>query len=65
MNNSTDKTKLVGVGRHYEDLGLYCGGEQIKQSQNFTYPGVDINSRNLQEIEINNKIAKYNANVNA
>ena len=41
---------------------IYIGGQKLKQAENFTYLGININERNLQQAEITSRITKYNNN---
>lgn len=49
------------IERRREDLNIRTGEQQLKQSENFSYLEVSINERKGQEMEINQKIANYNA----
>lgn len=62
MNNK--KTEVMSVGRNREEINVEVGEVRIQQVSNFTYLGVNINEENLQEVELNKRIGKYNANVN-
>ena len=42
---------------------VYMGGNKLNQVENYKHLGVTVGERNLQEVEINNSIAKYNSNV--
>ena len=47
--------------RHACDVLI--GQDKVHQEANYTYIGVNVGETNLQEIEINNRIAKHNSNV--
>jgi hypothetical protein len=63
MKMNTKKTEIMHVGRNVVHLDIVVGDRQLKQVNNFTYLGVNINNENIQETEINNRINEYNANV--
>ncbi len=65
MKINTRKTKVMAVGRELEQLSVDCNGERLTEVENFNYLGININKRNLNETEINKRIEKYNANINA
>lgn len=64
MKISSEKTEVMNVGRNKEEVNVFIGEKKLKQVNNFKYLGVTINEENLQEVEINNRIGKYNANLN-
>ena len=42
---------------------MYMGQDRLHQVENYTHLGVNVGNTNMQEVEINNRIAKYNSNV--
>ena len=63
MKLNKTKTEVMCVNRIKEECNIYIGGQKLKQVENFTYLGVNINEENLQQIEISNRITKYNNNL--
>ena len=60
MKMSKTKTEVMIVSRQKEESNINIGGHRIKQTENFTYLGVNINEENLQIQEISTRINKYN-----
>ncbi len=65
MKINTRKTEVMALGRELEKLSVDCNEERLMERENFDYLGININKRNLNETEINKRIEKYNANINA
>ena len=63
VNTKKGKTELVVIARKPEQYDIYMEENKINQTENYSHLGVNIGSGNLQEIEINNRISKYNSNV--
>ena len=42
---------------------MFIGQDKVHQVANYTYLGINIGETNLQEVEISNRITKYNSNV--
>lgn len=63
LKMNKNKAEVMHVGRRREDLNISVREQQLNQVENFKYLGVNFNEGNDQEVEINRKIAKYNANV--
>lgn len=64
INTRKGKTELVVISRNREQLyDVYMGQDKLHQVENYTHLGVNVGDTNRQEIEINNRIAKYNRNV--
>lgn len=65
MKINTKKTEVLKLSRDNVPLNIMIAGERIKQVQNFQYLGVQINAENKHEVEINQRITKYNSNLMA
>ena len=52
------------MARNIEEYRITLEQHQIEQATDYEYLGVNINKRNLEESEINQRIASYNKNVN-
>jgi len=63
INTRKGKTEIVHISRHTMQCEVYMGGNKLNQVENYKHLGVNVGERNLQEVEINNRIAKYNSNV--
>ena len=63
VNTTKGKTKLVVVSGIPELHDIYMDEYKINQTENYCHLGVNIREKNLQETEIQNRIAKYNRNV--
>ena len=63
MNTNAGKTELMVIAREEQEYDVYVGEDRIGQSESYNYLGVNLNNRNLQEVEINKRIGKYNSNV--
>ena len=57
------KTEVVVISRNPTQCEIYMEGDKLYQSECYTHLGVNVGGNNLQEVEINNRIAKYNSNV--
>lgn len=62
MKINTKKTEVMHVDRNKENLVIIVEDQPLKQVNNFTYLGVNINEENAQQMELNKRINKYNAN---
>ena len=56
------KTVVMHVGKEREDCHVYIGNDRLKQVDQIKFLGVIFNTENTQQIEIDNRIEKYNAN---
>ena len=63
INTRKGKTEIVHISRHTMQCEVYMGGNKLNQVENYKHLGVNVRERNLQEVEINNRIAKYNSNL--
>lgn len=63
MKMNRQKTEVMYVGRRREEMNIEIGQETLKQVEDFSYLGVNFNEQNMQEMEINKRIVKYNVNV--
>ena len=63
VNTKKGKTEFVVISRTPEEYDIYMDQNKITQSRNYCHLGVNVGEDNLQEIEINSTIAKYNKNV--
>ena len=65
MKVSTKKAKaeFVVITRTPGEYDIYMDQNEITQSRNYYHLGVNVGEDNLQETEINSRIAKYNKNV--
>ena len=63
INTQRGKTELVVISRNNEQVyDIYMGQNRIHQVKNYNHLGVNVGETNLQEVEIGNRIAKYNRN---
>jgi hypothetical protein len=62
MKINTKKTEVMHADRNKENLVIIVEDQPLKQVNNFTYLGVNINEENAQQMELNKRINKYNAN---
>ncbi len=65
MRMNKQKTEIMKVGRIKEECNIYIENVKLKQTDKFCYLGVLFDEENRQNIEILNRIQKYNANVSA
>ena len=65
LKNNAQKTEVMHVGRDRIEMQVNIGDVRLKQVDTFSYLGVSTNEENKQDIEIDRRIAKYNANVSA
>ena len=64
INTQKGKTEVLVISRNNRHTcDVLIGQDKVHQVANYTYLGVNVGETNLQEIEINNRIAKYNSNV--
>ena len=64
INTKKGKTEIVIISRNRaQQCDIYMGENKLNQAENYTHLGVNVGETNLQEVEINNRIAKYNSNV--
>ena len=63
MNTKKGKTEFLVASRFPQQHDIYMDQNKINQIESYCYLGVNIGESNLQEDEINNRIAKYNSNV--
>ena len=53
------------VGEDRIEMQVSIGDVRLKQVDTFTYLGISSNQEDKQDVEIDRRIAKYNANVSA
>ena len=63
INTRKGKTEDVVISRNPTQCEIYMEGDKLYQSECYTHLGVNVGGNNLQEVEINNRIAKYNSYV--
>ena len=63
INKRKGKPEVVVIFRNPTQCEIYVEGDKLYQSECYTHLGVNVGGNNLQEVEINNRIAKYNSNV--
>ena len=63
INTGRGKTEFMSVSRRNEEFDISIGGNRVNQVTDYSYLGVNINSSNRQEIELNKRISKYNSNL--
>ena len=63
MKINVNKTEVMYVGRRNVEVGVEVGSERLKQVTSFKYLGVCFEKENKQDIELNNRICKYNSNI--
>ena len=62
INTAKGKTEFMQMGRERQEYDIYMGESRICQTESYKYLGVQIDSGNHQETEINSRIAKYTSN---
>ena len=64
INTQKGKTEVLVISRNSRHTcDVLTGQDKANQVANYTYLGVNVGETNVQELEINNRIAKYNSNV--
>ena len=64
INTQKDKTEVLVISRNNRHTcDVLIRQDKVHQVANYTYLEVNVGETNSQEIEINNRIAKYNSNV--
>ena len=63
MNTKKGKTEFLVLSRFPQQHNMYMDQNKINQTESYCHLGVNVGDSNLQEDEINNRIAKYNSNV--
>lgn len=63
MKISIGKTEVMAVARVEEEMRVTLGGQVLKQVDRFKYLGVMFEAGGGMKIELDQRIAKYNANV--
>ena len=63
MKMNVEKSETMHIGKNRRELQIMAGGRNLMQVENFKYLGVTFNEDCLQEVEINQRIAKYTGNV--
>ena len=64
INTQKGKTEVLVISRNSRHTcDVLIGQDKVNQVANYTYLGVNVGETNVQELEINNRIAKYNSNV--
>ena len=63
INTRKGKTEVVVISRNHTQCEIYMEGNKLYQSECYTHLGVNVGGNNLQEVEINNRLGKYDSNV--
>ena len=64
INTQKGKTEVVVISRNSRHTcDVLIGQDKVNQVANYTYLGVNVGETNVQELAINNRIAKYNSDV--
>ena len=64
INTQKGKAEVLAISRNSRHTcDVLIGQDKVNQVANYTHLGVNVGETNVQELEINNKIAKYNSNV--
>ena len=63
VNTKKGKTEFLVVSRSPQQHDIYMDQNKINQTENYCHLGVNVGESNVQEVEINNRIAKYNSNI--
>ena len=64
INTQKGKTEVLVLSRRSRHTcDVFMGQEKVHQIANYAYLGINIGETNLQEVEINSRVAKYNSNV--
>ena len=58
INTRKGKTEVVVISKNPTQCEIYMEGDKLYQSECYTHLGVNVGGNNLQEVEINNRIAK-------
>ena len=62
MKININKTEVMYVGRRDAEVDVVVEGRRLTQVADFKYLGACFETENRQEIELNNRISKYNSN---
>ena len=64
INSQKGNTEVLVISRNSRHTcDVLIGQDKVNQVANYTYLGVNVGETIVQEVEINNRIAKYNSNV--
>jgi len=63
VNTKKGKTEFLVVSRSSQQHDIYMNQNKINQTESYCHLGVNVGESNVQEVEINNRIAKYNSNI--
>ena len=64
INTQKGKTEVLVTSRNSRHTcDVLIGQDKVTQVANYTYLGVNVGETNVQELEINNRIAMYISNV--
>ena len=63
VNTKKGKTEFLVVSRLPQQHDIYMDQNRVNQTESYCHLGVNVGESNLQEDEINNRIAKYNSNL--
>ena len=63
MRISKDKTETMIISRTTDDINISLDGQLLRQCRNFKYLGVTFGEENTSEIEIVQRINKFNNNL--
>lgn len=60
MQINTRKSKILHVGRHEEEVQVYCNGEQLEVVEDYTYLGTVVDRSGKVDSELSQRIGKAN-----
>ena len=63
MKISKEKTEIMLLSREFDNVNISLEDHALHQCRNFRYLGVMFNDENRPELEINNRINKFNNNL--
>ena len=63
INTMQEKTEVVMISRHPVEFDIYIVENKLSQSDYYTHIGVNVRENHSQEVEINNRMAKYNSHL--
>ena len=62
INTEAGKTEFMHIGRSVEEYDITIDGSSLNQVPEYNYLGACLNSKNLQVVEIDKRIAKFSSN---
>jgi len=63
VNTKKGTTEFLVVSRSPQQHDIYMGQNNINETVSYCHLGMNFGETNLQEVEISNRIAKYDSNV--